>query len=352
MQNILLRNTLPEAGQIIVGCMRMDSRTPQELANMIDDLADRGIRFYDHADIYGHGKCEELFGEAMQLANTPREDLIIQSKCGIRDGWYDLSKDYILDSVDGILNRLQTPYLDLLILHRPDALMEPKEIAEAFDQLQKSGKVRHFGVSNFTPEQMTPYLDLLILHRPDALMEPKEIAEAFDQLQKSGKVRHFGVSNFTPEQIRLLQTEAKQPLLVNQLQLSIPNAWMISQGLEANMPTQGALDRTGHVLEQMRQMGITIQTWSPLQYGDWEGTFLDNPIFAELNETLQKLADKYNVSKSAIAAAWILRHPAGMQVVTGSSRTDRILEMARARKVDLTRKEWYDLYRAAGHRIP
>lgn len=305
MQNILLRNTLPEAGQIIVGCMRMDSRTPQELANMIDDLADRGIRFYDHADIYGHGKCEELFGEAMQLANTPREDLIIQSKCGIRDGWYDLSKDYILDSVDGILNRLQTPYLDLLILHRPDALMEPKEIAEAFDQLQKSGKVRHFGVSNFTPEQ-----------------------------------------------IRLLQTEVKQPLLVNQLQLSIPNAWMISQGLEANMPTQGALDRTGHMLEQMRQMGITIQTWSPLQYGDWEGTFLDNPIFAELNETLQKLADKYNVSKSAIAAAWILRHPAGMQVVTGSSRTDRILEMARARKVDLTRKEWYDLYRAAGHRIP
>ncbi|WP_289684207.1 aldo/keto reductase [Faecalibaculum rodentium] len=305
MQNILLRNILPEAGQIIVGCMRMDSRTPQELANMIDDLADRGIRFYDHADIYGHGKCEELFGEAMQLANTPREDLIIQSKCGIRDGWYDLSKDYILDSVDGILNRLQTPYLDLLILHRPDALMEPKEIAEAFDQLQKSGKVRHFGVSNFTPEQ-----------------------------------------------IRLLQTEVKQPLLVNQLQLSIPNAWMISQGLEANMPTQGALDRTGHVLEQMRQMGITIQTWSPLQYGDWEGTFLDNPIFAELNETLQKLADKYNVSKSAIAAAWILRHPAGMQVVTGSSRTDRILEMARARKVDLTRKEWYDLYRAAGHRIP
>lgn len=305
MQNILLRNTLPEAGQIIVGCMRMDSRTPQELANMIDDLADRGIRFYDHADIYGHGKCEELFGEAMQLANTPREDLIIQSKCGIRDGWYDLSKDYILDSVDGILNRLQTPYLDLLILHRPDALMEPKEIAEAFDQLQKSGKVRHFGVSNFTPEQ-----------------------------------------------IRLLQTEVKQPLLVNQLQLSIPNAWMISQGLEANMPTQGALDRTGHVLEQMRQMGITIQTWSPLQYGDWEGTFLDNPIFAELNETLQKLADKYNVSKSAIAAAWILRHPAGMQVVTGSSRTDRILEMARARKVDLTRKEWYELYKAAGHRIP
>lgn len=305
MQNILLRNTLPEAGQIIVGCMRMDSRTPQELANMIDDLADRGIRFYDHADIYGHGKCEELFGEAMQLANTPREDLIIQSKCGIRDGWYDLSKDYILDAVDGILNRLQTPYLDLLILHRPDALMEPKEIAEAFDQLQKSGKVRHFGVSNFTPEQ-----------------------------------------------IRLLQTEVKQPLLVNQLQLSIPNAWMISQGLEANMPTQGALDRTGHVLEQMRQMGITIQTWSPLQYGDWEGTFLDNPIFAELNETLQKLADKYNVSKSAIAAAWILRHPAGMQVVTGSSRMDRILDMAKARKVDLTRKEWYELYKAAGHRIP
>ncbi|WP_276815021.1 aldo/keto reductase [Faecalibaculum rodentium] len=305
MQNILLRNTLPEAGQIIVGCMRMDSRTPQELANMIDDLADRGIRFYDHADIYGHGKCEELFGEAMQLANTPREDLIIQSKCGIRDGWYDLSKDYILDSVDGILNRLQTPYLDLLILHRPDALMEPKEIADAFDQLQKSGKVRHFGVSNFTPEQ-----------------------------------------------IRLLQTEVKQPLLVNQLQLSIPNAWMISQGLEANMPTQGALDRTGHVLEQMRQMGITIQTWSPLQYGDWEGTFLDNPIFAELNETLQKLADKYNVSKSAIAAAWILRHPAGMQVVTGSSRMDRILDMAKARKVDLTRKEWYELYKAAGHRIP
>ena len=305
MQNILLRNTLPEAGQIIVGCMRMDSRTPQELANMIDDLADRGIRFYDHADIYGHGKCEELFGEAMQLANTPREDLIIQSKCGIRDGWYDLSKDYILDSVDGILNRLQTPYLDLLILHRPDALMEAKEIAEAFDQLQKSGKVRHFGVSNFTPEQ-----------------------------------------------IRLLQTEVKQPLLVNQLQLSIPNAWMISQGLEANMPTQGALDRTGHVLEQMRQMGITIQTWSPLQYGDWEGTFLDNPEFAELNKTLQQLADKYNVSKSAIAAAWILRHPAGMQVVTGSSRMDRILDMAKARKVDLTRKEWYDLYRAAGHRIP
>ncbi|WP_297566822.1 aldo/keto reductase family oxidoreductase [uncultured Faecalibaculum sp.] len=305
MNDIKLKHILPQTGEIVVGCMRFDSLTPEQIADMIDRLAGEGILHYDHADIYGNGICEEKFGQALQLCQTPREQLILQSKCGIREGYYDLSREYILDAVDRILARLQTGYLDLLILHRPDALMEPSEIAAAFDELQAAGKVRYFGVSNFTPGQ-----------------------------------------------IELLESAVHQPLLVNQLQLSIPNSWMMSSGLETNMPTEGSIDRDGHVLDSMQAKGITIQTWSPLQFGDWEGTFLDHPEFPELNRLLEKLAEKYGVSKSAIAAAWILRHPAGMQVVTGSSKTERILDMAKARNLHLTRKEWYALYQAAGHRIP
>ena len=240
------------------------------------------------------------------MSPSVREKIILQSKCGIGPGrMYDSSKEHILSSVDGILGRLQTEYLDVLLLHRPDALVEPEEVAEAFD----------------------------ILHC-------------------SGKVRFFGVSNHRSSQIRLLQKYVEQPLVADQLQFSIVNSSMVQIGMEANMGTDGAVDRDGGVLDFCRENEITIQTWSPFQYGYRSGVFLGNPKFREFDDAIGELAQKYGTTDTAVAAAWILRHPAKMQLVAGTTKPSRLKEICQAADLTLTREEWYRLYQAAGHRLP
>lgn len=292
---------------VISGCMRFSDFDKDGMNRYIHSAMELGINFFDHADIYGGGRSEEIFGEAMAGDGTlKREDMIIQSKCGIRPGiCYDLSKDYILQSVDGILKRLQTEYLDILLLHRPDALVEPWEVAEAFDILEASGKVRAFGVSNHKPMQ-----------------------------------------------IELLKKYVKQPLLFNQMQFSIPVSNMVANGLEVNMNSYGAVDRDGSVLDYCRLNDMIIQAWSPFQMPEWKGCFLGADEYWQLNQEIRVLTEKYGVSDMAIATAWILRHPAKMQVIAGTTNVDRLKQIVEGSNIKLTREEWYKLYMAAGHPLP
>lgn len=291
---------------VAVGCMRLTDVGEKEAEALLETALEMGCNFFDHADIYGQGTCESRFAQILHMSPSMREKVIIQSKCGIIPGvMFDFSKEHILSAVDGILKRLHTEYLDVLLLHRPDALMEPEEVAEAFS----------------------------ILHN-------------------AGKVRHFGVSNHRPSQIRLLQKYIGQPLVANQMQFSVVNASMVQSGLEANMMTDGALDRDGGVIDFCRENEITIQTWSPFQYGFFEGVFLGNPKFGKLNGVIDELAQKYGVTGTCIAAAWILRHPAKMQLVAGTMKPARLKEICQAADLTLTREEWYRLYLAAGHILP
>lgn len=293
--------------QVISGCMRFVDFDRDGMNRYIHSAMELGINFFDHADIYGGGKSEEIFGQAMKDdSSLKREDMILQSKCGIRPGiCYDLSKEYILTSVDNILKRLNTEYLDILLLHRPDALVEPQEVAEAFDELEKSGKVRTFGVSNHKPMQ-----------------------------------------------IELLKKYVKQPLLFNQMQFSIPVSNMVANGLEVNMTSNGAIDRDGSVLDYCRLNDMTIQAWSPFQMPEWKGCFLGADEYWQLNQEIRVLADKYQVSDMAIATAWIIRHPAKMQVIAGTTNLDRLRQIVEGSNIEITREEWYKLYLAAGHMLP
>ncbi|MBM7663478.1 putative oxidoreductase [Bacillus mesophilus] len=294
-----------EVPVVSIGCMRINSLDKPSAEEYVKTALDLGANFFDHADIYGGGSCEEIFSEAINMNPTIREKMILQSKCGIRNGMFDFSKEHILDSVDGILKRLKTEYLDILLLHRPDTLVEPDEVAEAFNQLESSGKVRHFGVSN----------------------------------QK-------------PMQIELLKKSIRQPIVANQLQLSITNANMISQGFNVNMENEASIDRDGSILDYCRLHDITIQPWSPFQYGFFEGVFLGNDKFPELNERINEVADKYGVSNTTIAVAWILRHPAKMQPVIGTMNLERLKDCCNAADLHMTREEWYSIYRAAGNILP
>ncbi|MDQ1912777.1 aldo/keto reductase [Paenibacillus sp. GD4] len=307
MRTIRLGTSTLEVPVIAVGCMRMKSLEKKEAERFIRTALEEGANFFDHADIYGGGQCEEIFADAIGMNDSVREKLILQSKCGIRkeQGSFDFSKEYILDSVDGILKRLQTDYLDVLVLHRPDTLVEPEEVAEAFELLESSGKVRHFGVSNQNPMQ-----------------------------------------------IQLLKKSVKQPIVVNQLQLSITNSTMISSGINVNMENDAAVNRDGYVLDFCRLHDITIQPWSPFQYGWFQGTFLGNEKFPELNQKIDEIAAKYGVSNTTIAIAWLLRHPARMQPVTGTMSVERLRDCCKAADVHLTRQEWYAIYRAAGNVLP
>ncbi|MDR1407381.1 MAG: aldo/keto reductase, partial [Tannerella sp.] len=266
---------------------------------------DEGINFFDHADIYGDGICESIFAKALPLRAAAREKIFIQSKCGIRKGYFDFSKKHILESVDGILARLETEYLDVLLLHRPDALMEPEEVAEAFDLLQAAGKVRHFGVSNFNPMQ-----------------------------------------------IELLQKHTPVKLSVNQLQFSIAHTPMIDSGLTVNMHVKQSVNREGSILDYCRLHDLTIQAWSPFQKGFFDGPFLGDPEYAELNAVVDRLAAKYGVTPSAVAVGWITRHPARIQVILGTTQPQRVVESCRGSALPLTREEWYAIYKAAGNIVP
>lgn len=291
---------------IVVGCMRLNSLDVSDAARHIENAVAQDANFFDHADIYGRGECEALFGKALKMTDIRREDIFVQSKCGIVPGvMYDLSKEHIIASVDGILKRLG---------------ME--------------------------------YLDALLLHRPDALVEPEEVATAFDELEGAGKVRYFGVSNMKPMQIELLKKYVKQPLVANQLQVSAAHSAMISNGLEVNMLTNGAVDRDGSVLDYCRLKDMTIQAWSPFQYGMIKGVFLQNDDFNVLNQKLSEIGEKYGVSATTMAVAWLLRHPANMQVLAGTMNIERFNEICKACDIQLSREEWYQIFMAAGNILP
>ncbi|GKU83829.1 aldo/keto reductase family oxidoreductase [Niallia sp. NCCP-28] len=305
MRKIKLGSSTLEIPVVAVGCMRINSLEKAEAEHFVQTALEEGANFFDHADIYGGGECEEIFADAINMNADIREKIILQSKCGIRNGMFDFSKEYILESVDGILKRLKTDYLDTLLLHRPDALVEPEEVAEAFDILENSGKVRYFGVSNQNPMQ-----------------------------------------------IELLKKYVKQPLVANQLQLSITNANMISNGINVNMENESAINRDGSILDYCRLNDITIQPWSPFQYGFFEGVFLGSDKFPELNQKIDEIANKYNASNTTIAIAWLLRHPANMQPIIGTMNINRLKECCQASEINLTREEWYSIYRAAGNILP
>lgn len=306
MRTIELGKSNMQVPVIASGCMRMNGLDEKQAASFIEKALSLGVNFFEHADIYGKGECEKIFSKAIDMKPSVREKIILQSKCGIVPGkMYDLSKEYILKSVNEILKRLQTEYLDVLALHRPDALVEPEEVAEAFRILKESGKVRHFGVSNHKPLQM-----------------------------------------------ELLRKYLDEPLVTDQLQFSITNSSMVENGLEVNMTTKGAVDRDGSILDYCRFHDITIQTWSPFQYGFFEGVFLNNEKFPELNQILEEIATRYEVTPTTIATAWILRHPAHMQVIAGTMNEKRLEEICRASEITLSREEWYQIYLAAGHILP
>jgi len=299
-----------EASAVALGIMRMNKLTSDQAVKTIEAAYDSGINFIDAADVYGNGDSEKIFGEALKKSNISRDDLYIQSKGGIiADTRYDFSKQHLIDAVNGSLKRLGVDYLDSFLLHRPDPLMEPEEIAEAFDELQTSGKVRHFGVSNFNPL-------------------------------------------FNPQQYLMVQEAVSQRLIINQLQFSIMHTGMVDFGMHSNMNDSRSINHDGGILEFSRRMGVTIQAWSPFQYGFFDGVFINSDKFPELNQKLQGLADKYGVSKNGIATAWILRHPADMQVIIGTMNPEHIIDSAKGADVDLTKQEWYDIYFASGNDLP
>lgn len=288
---------------VAVGCMRISKLEPAQIDRFLDTALENGCNFFDHADIYGGGRCETLFGAS--AARYDREKLLIQTKCGIRKGLYDFSYTHIINSVEGSLSRLGTDYIDVLLLHRPDALFEPEEVAKAFSHLKESGKVRHFGVSNQNPYQM-----------------------------------------------QLLQSYLDMPLCANQLQLSIMHAPMIHAGINVNLCSDAGVNRDGGVLDFCRLHNITIQPWSPMQHGFFGGCFVDSEQFPELNRVLDILAQKYRVSKTTIAIAWLLRHPAKFQPVTGTTNIERLCDSIKAAEITLCREEWYEIYTAAGNILP
>ena len=302
-------HTTLEVSSVVLGLMRIAKMANADIRALFDAARDAGVNVIDHADIYGgeRHRCEERFAEAVTLSASEREAVLIQSKVGIRKGYFDFSRDHILASVDGSLAALKTDYLDVLLLHRPDALVEPEEVAEAFDALAAAGKVRHFGVSNHTPGQ-----------------------------------------------IELLKTAVKQDLTFNQVQLSITHSNLIAQGVAANMAgSDQSISRDIGLVDYSRLKGMMLQAWSPFQKGFFDGVFIgDLENYAELNSELDRLAAKYGVTPTGIAVAWITRHPANIQVVLGTTKPARVRESAAGSDVQLTREEWYSLFRAGGHIVP
>ena len=308
MRYITLGQDDKELSEIVLGMMRIEDKSVKEVEELVETALAVGINAFDLADIYGRGRCEELLGLVLKNRPDLREEMWIQSKCGIRIEeftYFDFSKDYIIKSVDGILQRLKIDHLDSLLLHRPDALMESDQVAEAFDLLYKQGKVRNFGVSNQNPMMM-----------------------------------------------ELLKKDVKQPLAVNQLQLSAAFTPGFESGFHVNMEDSQAAMRDGSIFEYCKLHDVVIQAWSVLQFGYFKGNFVGNEKFQALNQVLDRLAIKYGVTSSTIAISWILRYPAKMQAVVGTTNPKHLREVSQAANFSLTRKEWYEIYLAAGNNLP
>lgn|SRR5699024_2865482 len=297
-----------EVSEVVLGLMRISEMTVDQVEDLIESALEVGINAFDIADCYGHGKCEQILGEVLKRRPDLREKMWIQSKCGIRMEeftYFDFSKEHILEAVDGILERLNVDYIDSLLLHRPDALMEPAEIAEAFDLLKSQGKVIDFGVSNQNPMMMA-----------------------------------------------LIQKDVNQPLVANQLQLSAAFTPSFDAGFHVNMKQEAGIVRDSSIFEYCCLHDVVIQAWSVLQFDYFGGVFLGSEKYPELNHVLNRLAEKYHVSPSAVAIAWVLRYPAKMQAVIGTTKKARVAEAAKAAEIQLTRKEWYEIYLAAGNDLP
>lgn len=308
MRYITLGQDDKELSEIVLGMMRIKDKSVKEVEELVETALSVGINAFDLADIYGRGRCEELLGLVLKNRPDLREKMWIQSKCGIRIEeftYFDFSKDYIIKSVDGILQRLKIDHLDSLLLHRPDALMKSDQVAEAFDLLYKQGKVRDFGVSNQNPMMM-----------------------------------------------ELLKKDVKQPLAVNQLQLSAAFTPGFESAFHVNMEDSQAAMRDGSIFEYCKLHDVVIQAWSVLQFGYFKGNFVGNEKFQALNQVLDRLAIKYGVTSSTIAISWILRYPAKMQAVVGTTNPKHLREVSRAANFSLTRKEWYEIYLAAGNNLP
>ena len=298
------------ASRIVMGCMRIGDKPLEETEKVIVSACANGVNMFDLADIYGGGNCEKVFGVAMRDLEIPRKNFILQTKCGIcmnpegATHYFNFDKQYILSSVEGSLKRLNTEYIDILLLHRPDTLADPDEIGEAFERLQEDGKVRAFGVSNFSAMQMKLF-------------------------------RSCGIE-----------------IVANQMQFSLGHTLPVDAGFYVNMTEDKATTRAGDAMEYCRLRKIPVQAWSPLQYGFFEGVFVGNEKFPDLNAELNAQAEKYGVTPSAVALAWILRHPAFKQVVTGTTSSERMNALCKAADVNMTREDWYSLYHATGKILP
>ena len=304
MKTIKMANGM-SVSAVSLGCMRFEDIDYKRTEAIMDKALELGINYYDHADVYGAGRCESLFGEYLKNHKSVRDGIYIQTKCALKVGEYDFSKEHIISAVEGSLSRL--------------------------------------GVD---------YVDALLLHRPDTLMEPEEVAAAFSKLESEGKVKHFGVSNHNPMQIELLKTAVKQPLNINQLQFSVTEAGMITSGMNTNMKNTESVMHDGSVLEYSRINNITIQAWSPFQYGLFKGAYVDSDKYPVLNAKLGEIADKYGITKTGVVTAWILRHPANMQMIAGTVNPKHLQELCSGADITLARTEWYEIYRSAGHYLP
>lgn len=309
MKTIAVPHSTLSVPAIVLGLMRIAKMSNADIRALFDAAQEVGVTMIDHADVYGGAPhvCEARFAEAVPLTAAARDKVVIQTKAGIRKGYFDFSKDHILAAVDGSLKALNTPYIDVLLLHRPDTLVEPEEVAAAFDTLHSAGKVRHFGVSNQTPGQ-----------------------------------------------IELLKSAVRQPLLFNQVQLSLTHANLFAQGIAVNMNgLDQSISRDVGLLDYSRLNGMILQAWSPFQKAFFDGVFIGDRIaYPELNDVLDELAAKYGVTPTGIAVAWITRHPANLQVVLGTTKPQRVRDSAAGAAITLTREEWYRLFRAAGHKVP
>ncbi|MCL1870040.1 MAG: aldo/keto reductase [Promicromonosporaceae bacterium] len=308
MKTLTLPGTSIAAPEVVLGLMRIAGKSDDEIRTLVATARDAGIDFVDHADVYGPSRheCERRWAQAMHLTPSEREQWTIQTKCGLGDGKFDFSYEHIVESVNGSLEALETDYIDILLLHRPDALVEPEEVARAFDELHAAGKVRHFGVSNHAPGQMA-----------------------------------------------LLSKYLNQPIVANQVQLSITHANVFTQGTAINMNgLDQSVDRDNGVVDYCRLNDIALQAWSPFQAGFFDGPFLGSDRYPELNAVVDRLAAEHDVEPEAIATAWILRHPAKWQVVLGTTTPARVTAAAAGSDLTLTRAEWYELFRAAGHVLP
>ena len=299
--------------RLVLGSMRIADKPLVNNERLVRLAVDMGINTFDHADIYDGGACEEIYGKIIKANSGLREKIVLQTKCGIRGGWYDLSYDHIIESVNGSLKRLNTDYIDILLLHRPDTLMRPESIAKAFDELEKSGKVRVFGVSNFSGAQ-----------------------------------------------IDFLQSALSQKICVNQLQMSAAYCPIIESGINVNMSGN---DRADGILEYCRKNDITIQTYGTMQccFTDETGYYYSGAYltphakkkkYFALNFMLDGLAQKYNTTPEAVAVAWTLHHPADMQAVIGTTLDKHLKLYSDCCEVPLTDYEWYKIYESAGHSIP